>query len=274
MIDIHCHILPGLDDGPELLEEAVGMCRAAVADGVTCMVATPHFKPGTFDFTGPQVSKAIHALTEAVRQIGMDIRILPGAEVTVSPEMSANLTTGGFLTLNRNRYFLVEFSPVSVPAGWDAFLLSFLNKGLVPIIAHPERNAWFIQHPEALASAVQSGVKLQITAMSLTGAFGMEARDMSLRLLRQNLVHVMASDGHSVDFRPPHLSEAVHLAADVVGREQAEALVTTHPLAIIEGRPIPEMQPPLSYMPPASEKRLSWLNWFKRIKDFGFAGST
>jgi protein-tyrosine phosphatase len=270
MIDIHCHILPNLDDGPESLDKAIGMCRTAIADGIKCIVATPHYKPGTFEFTGPRIVEAVNAMKTAIQNIGMDIHILPGAEVTVSPEMSANLKVGGHLTLNHGRYFLAEFSPIAVPAGWDTFLLSFLNAGLTPIIAHPERNAWFIHHPEALAAAVQSGVKLQITAMSLTGGFGIEARDFSVDLLRQNLVHVIASDGHSVDFRPPKLSEAVRLAADLVGRLRAEALVTANPMAIIESRPIPAMEP-VQYMPPVKSHNR---NWFKRLKDFSFAGTS
>ena len=270
MIDIHCHILPGMDDGPESLDEAIDMCRAAAADGVKWIVATPHFKPGTYEFIGPRIVEALNALMAAVKNRGLDIRILPGAEVTVSPEMSANLKTGGYLTLNHGRYFLAEFSPLSVPAGWDTFLVAFLDARLTPIIAHPERNAWFIRHPEALAAAVQSGVKLQITAMSLTGGFGVEARDFSVHLLRQNLVHVIASDGHSADFRPPRLAEAVCLAADVVGRQRAEALVTAIPRAIIEGRPIPAMEP-VEYAPPVKAQSR---NWFKRLRNFSFAGTS
>jgi protein-tyrosine phosphatase len=270
MIDIHCHILPGLDDGPESLDESLDVCRTAAADGVTCIVATPHYKPGTFEFTGPQIIEAVNVLMAAIKSTGLDLRILPGAEVTVSPEMSTNLKMGGHFTLNHGRYFLAEFSPLSVPAGWDTFLLSFLNAGLTPIIAHPERNAWFVNHPDALAAAVQSGVKLQVTAMSLSGGFGSEARDFAINLLRQNLVHVIASDSHSADFRPPRLSEAVRLAADVVGRQQAEALVTTNPRAIIEGRPLPAMEP-AQYAPPTKTQSS---NWFKRLRDFSFAATT
>jgi protein-tyrosine phosphatase len=267
MIDIHCHILPGLDDGPESLDESLDLCRTAAADGVTCIVATPHYKPGTYVFSGPRIIESVNVLMMAVRSAGLDIRILPGAEVTVSPEMSADLERGGHLTLNHGRYFLAEFSPLSVPASWDTFLLSFLNAGLTPIIAHPERNAWFVHHPAALAAAVQRGVKLQVTAMSLTGDFGDASQDFAIDLLRQNLVHVIASDGHSADFRPPRLSEAVGLAADVVGRQRAEALVTVNPLAIIEGRPLPAMEPAQYATPIKAQKT----NWFKRLRNFSFA---
>jgi protein-tyrosine phosphatase len=270
MIDIHCHVLPGMDDGPEFLDKAIDMCRAAEADGVKCIVATPHYKPGTYEFSGSRIVEAVDTLMAAVQNRGLDIRVLPGAEVTVSPEMSANVKAGGYLTLNQGRYFLAEFSPLSVPAGWDAFLLSFIHAGLSPIIAHPERNAWFVHHPDALAAAVQCGVKLQITAMSLAGGFGARARDFSLHLLRQNLVHVIASDSHSADYRPPRLAEAVCIAADVVGRQRAEALVNANPCAIIEGRPIPAMEQP-EYPPPVKAQNR---NWFKRLRDFSFASTS
>ncbi len=267
MIDLHCHILPGLDDGPELLEEAVGMCRTAALDGVKCIVATPHFKPGTFDISGPRILQAIGDLTAAVQNIGLDIRILPGAEVAVSPEIFDAVKPGEWLTLNQGSYFLAEFSALSVPVGWDAFLLSFLNNGLTPIIAHPERNAWFIRHIEALSAAVQRGIRLQITSMSLTGDFGIEARDFCIQLLRRNLVHIMASDAHSANFRPPRLSEALRLAADVVGKQRSEALVIANPLAVINGRPIPDMGPVERAFPLVAAKRK---NWFKRLWNFSF----
>jgi protein-tyrosine phosphatase len=258
MIDIHCHILPGMDDGPETLAEAVAMCRAAAAEGIGTIVAAPHYKPGTYEFTGPGILEAVDILSGELKKQGLAIRILPGAEVTVSPEMKAALTPGGYLMINHGRYFLAEFRPLSVPAHWDAFLLSFLNTGMTPIITHPERNAWFIHHPEALAAAVRSGILVQITAMSITGGFGPEVQDFSLHLLRNNLVHAIASDGHSADLRPPQLADAMALAADVVGRERAEALVTTIPQAIIDSWPIPALEP-MEYNPQTQAQGRNWL---------------
>ncbi len=243
MIDIHCHILPGVDDGPGSLNEALDMCRSAVADGIKTIVATPHFNPGTFEFTGRKVSDTVDILVAAAKDEGMDLRILPGAEVAVSPEMPAHLKQNRHLTLNSSgRYFLAELPPFSVPPAWDAFLLSILSSGLVPIIAHPERNPWFINHPDALSFAVDNGIMVQITAMSITGGLGPEPRDFSAFLLRNNLVHVIATDAHSADFRSPVLSEAAAIAADLIGVESAEALVKSVPEAIIAGRDIPTLR--------------------------------
>jgi protein-tyrosine phosphatase len=261
MIDIHCHILPGMDDGPGSLREALDMCCAAAADGIKTIVATPHFKPGTYDFTDQTVLDSVNLLETAARNEGLDLRILAGAEIAVSPEMPAYLRQGRHLTINNNgRYFLAELPPLSVPPNWEGFLLSLISSGFVPIIAHPERNDWFMNHPDALSLAVSRGIMLQITAMSILGDFGLEVRDFSDYLLSHNLVHAIASDAHSPDFRRPALSEAVRIAADLVGAERAGALVNTVPEAIITGRDIPSLGP-VGYPPPGAQKR----KWFTRL---------
>lgn len=249
MIDIHCHILPGLDDGPQTLEESLSLCRAAANDGVRTIVATPHYKPGTYEWSGAEVLAAISRLSSAVAAAGINLRILPGAEVSVFPELSSQLKAGGPLTLNQGIYFLVEFRPHSIPANSEAFLTSFLDAGLVPVIAHPERNAWFMGHPEVLYPLVRRGVLLQITAASLTGGLGPQARDFSSYLLRHDLAHVIASDAHDLSDRPAALSRAVSLAADLVGEERAVTMVTTVPEAIIAGRRRMVIQPVESVLP-------------------------
>lgn len=262
MIDIHCHILPGVDDGPSTLRESLEMCRAAAADGIRTIVATPHFIPGTDEFTSRKVLDAVHVLETAAREEGLELRIMPGAEFAFSPEMPAQLTQGRHFTLNNNgRYFLTELPPFSVPPNWDGFLVSLVSLGYAPIIAHPERNDWFMSHPEALASAIDRGILVQITAMSIVGGFGLEVRDFSMFLLRHNLVHAIATDAHSADFRLPVLSEAVGLAADLVGMERAEALVKSVPEAIISGRDVPCLGPAGYAYPARGQKR----GWFRRL---------
>ena len=268
MIDLHCHVLPGIDDGPDSIEESVGMCRVAVQDGVTCIVATPHLKPGAFDVSAVRILEAIRDLTTAIRNAGLDIRVLPGTEVSVSPEIAGVVTPGAWVALNGSNYFLAEFSALSMPVGWEAFLLSFMDRGVTPIIAHPERNAWFVRHIDALSAVVQRGVRLQITAMSLTGGFGVAARDFCIALLQRNLVHFIASDAHSEEFRPPRLSEAVRLAADIVGKRRAEALVGANPRAVIENRPLPDMEAVDFTSPDSGAIRE---NWFKRLWKFSVA---
>ncbi len=264
MIDLHCHILPGMDDGPATTEEALAMCRAAAADGIRTIVATPHFKPGTHQWTGDDLSRAVELLNSELRSRGIPVGILPAAEVAVFPELLSVLARERFLTINNSIYFLLEFRPYAVPAAWEAFLQSFLDAGMVPIIAHPERNAWFMSHPGALMSAVRRGVMVQITAAGITGGLGPEVRAFSVRLLSHDMVHIIASDAHSPDLRPPLLADAVSLAADLIGTEKAHAMVTTTPAAVIAGRRIhlPESK---GYAPTDGPNR-GWLERLVRRK--------
>jgi protein-tyrosine phosphatase len=237
MIDLHCHILPGIDDGPETIDEAVDMCRIASADGIKTIVATPHFNPGIYENSSEKVFSLIDKLGAKAKEKGIDVRILPGADIAVTPELPAYLKKEEYLTINRTgRYFLAEFPAASAPPGWDMFLLSFLNSGTIPVITHPERNSWFLEHPDALYDVVKKGVMVQVTAMSITGDLGEDIQEFSIYLLKHNLVHVIASDAHSAAYRLPLLSHAVRMAGDVIGKEKAYSLVTSIPAAIIEGR--------------------------------------
>lgn len=261
MIDLHCHILPGLDDGPRTMDEALAMCRMAAADGITCIVATPHVKPGTFEADGPRIREAAAALSAALKAEGLPLILRTGAEITVTPELAGHLPG---LTLNGGPYFLAEFPPSAVPTGWDCFLLAFLSDGRIPIIAHPERNAWFLNHPEALFAAADAGLKIQITAASLLGRFGAAAQDFSKRLLISGRVHILASDAHSTAFRPPLLSEAAAKAAALIGRPRALALVTKNPAAVLNGRPLP-------FTRPVSAKQPFFKLCLQRLKDYCLA---
>ena len=237
MIDLHCHILPGIDDGPETIDEAVDMCRIALVDGIKTIVATPHFNPGIYENSSEKVFSLINKLGAKAKEKGIDVRILPGADIAVTPELPAYLKKEEYLTINRTgRYFLAEFPAASPPPGWDMFLLYFLNSGTIPVITHPERNAWFLEHPDALHAVVKKGVMVQVTAMSITGDLGEDIQKFSIYLLKHNLAHVIATDAHSSAYRQPLLSHAVRMAGDVIGKEKAYAFVTSIPAAIIEGR--------------------------------------
>jgi len=239
MIDLHCHILPGIDDGPETTDESMEMCRMAASDGIETIVVTPHFSPGIRKYIPGEITGLIDTLTEQLAKEGVGIRLLPGADITITPELLNHLKSEKYLTINKNgRYFLAEFPSNMVPPNWDAFLLSFLCSDMIPIITHPERNLWFLNNPEALYQIVSKGVMVQITAMSITGGFGADAREFCAFLLEHNLVHVIATDAHSTTYRPPLLKEAVNQAADIVGKERAISLVSSIPAAIIEGNTV------------------------------------
>jgi protein-tyrosine phosphatase len=244
LIDIHCHILPGLDDGPETIEESLAMCRIASEDGITAIVATPHFKPGVYSAISQEVFEKTAQLQEAADREGLKVRIVPGADVAVTPELPGHLRSIGHLSINRAmRYFLAELPPDSVPPRWEDFLLSIRRSGIVPILTHPERNPWFLRHSDALYQYVRSGGMVQLTGMSLTEGSPEEVKAYCLFLLKNNLAHVIASDGHSPVERRPVLSAARAVAESVLGKEHARRLVVDNPLAIIEGRPVQLAEP-------------------------------
>jgi protein-tyrosine phosphatase len=260
MIDLHCHILPGLDDGPETVDEAVEMCLIAHKDGIRTIVATPHFRPGRYDYSEEAVISALEGLRSEVARRGIDLKILAGADVTVTPELPLHLSMRRGLTINNaGRYFLAELPNGAVPARWDQYLLSMTSRGFSPILTHPERNGWFLSHRDALYPFVSAGGLVQITAKSITGGAREDVREYCHFLLRRNLVQVIATDAHSLDQRPPVLSEAVKTAADIIGETSAFRLVRDNPRAIIEGRTF-EVPEPVMRVP---EKR----KWYQRILD-------
>lgn len=258
MIDLHCHILPGIDDGPSTLAESIEMCRIAAADGIKTIVATPHFRPGTYDCD--DVGKHTAALQKEILSRGIDLTILAGADVSVTPELVYHVEEDRRLTINgTGRYVLAELPHEVVPLGWERFLLSLRVKGITPILTHPERGRWFLNHPEALVSFVLAGGLVQITAMSVTGSVGYDVREYCNFLLRRNLVHVIASDAHSADKRSPVLSGAVKAAAVIVGEANAYKLVRDNPQAIIDGKPIDAPEPVMM----VAKKR----SWFQKVLD-------
>lgn len=261
MIDLHCHILPGIDDGPETIDEAVEMCRIAHADGIRTIVATPHFRPGRYERSEEAVSNALERLRSEVARCKIDIMILAGADVTVTPELPLHLSQRRRLTINNEgRYFLAELPNGAVPAKWDHYLLSLIPRGFSAILTHPERNGWFLSHRDALYPFVHGGGLVQITAMSLTGEVGEAVRTYTHYILKQGLAHIIATDAHSADQRKPLLSGAVEAAASIIGKDAALRMVQDNPRAIIEGRR-PDVAMPEQVVVP----RRTWIERLLRV---------
>jgi len=182
-----------------------------------------------FDVNSKNSINPINAVTE--------FQILPGADVHFSSEMPRLCENGGIVTVNdKGRYLMVEFDFQGIPYHAEEVLFRLMAKGIIPIITHPERNLEIGQKPQRYGEMIRMGCLGQVTAMSLTGGFGSGVRRTAERLLKHRLVHVIASDTHSIDARPPILSTAVRAAEKIVGNEEARRMVTEYPQAIIEGR--------------------------------------
>jgi protein-tyrosine phosphatase len=231
MIDTHCHILPAIDDGPFKIEDSLEMGRIAVADGIRCIVATPHVKGNIHP--SAHIRDGVARLNAALLKEGIALKILPGAEAsaTLNTEILKNYT------LNGTDYILLEFPHSHLPQNAGEIIFNALVAGLKPIITHPERNPSIVHRPELLFDLVEAGALVQIIAESLTGGFGPEARECARYLLKKKVVHFLATDAHSPRQRRPVLSQGVEAAAKIVGNSAARRLVTTNPAALIAGKP-------------------------------------
>jgi len=234
VIDLHCHLLPGVDDGAADIAESLAMARIAVADGIRIVACTPHISPGVYDNNGPGIRDAVEELAAALFDNGIDLYLLAGADVHLAPNMVEGLKNGRILTLAESRYFLFEPPHHIVPPRLEEVAAELLAAGYVPILTHPERLSWIDAHYASIRRLFAAGVWMQITANSMTGAFGKAPRYWADRMLDEGIVHIIATDAHSTGRRRPVLSAARAAAAARLGEAEADRLCETRPLGIIK----------------------------------------
>jgi protein-tyrosine phosphatase len=235
LIDIHSHIIPGVDDGAKTLDESFEMLRIAAQHGTTDIVATPHASV-EFHFDFDHVCKLLADLREGA---GGVIRLHRGCDfhLTYDNIHDAMLHPSKY-TVNGKKYLLVEFSDLVIFRTTDQVFDEFLAKGIVPIVTHPERNPLLRQRLDQLKGWVAAGVLMQVTAQSLTGFWGSQAQSFSQTLLEEGMAHVFASDAHDPERRPPILIDAYEEVADRYGKEAAEQMFVETPRAVIQGQPV------------------------------------
>ena len=233
MIDLHCHILPGIDDGAADLSVSLEMARAFVADGVSMVACTPHILPGLYHNNGAQIRAATAQLQNVLNQEGIPLQLATGSDNHMVPDFLAQLRSGHLLSLANSRYVLVEPPHHVAPPRLEEFFFNFLVADHVPILTHPERLTWISSHYESVRRLVRAGVWMQITAGSLAGSFGRNARYWGERLIDEGCVHIIATDAHDVTRRPPNLSQGRELAAKRVGDTEAQHLVVTRPRGVL-----------------------------------------
>ena len=243
MIDIHSHILPGLDDGAAEEGESLEMARIAVSDGVTTMIATPHYDHPHFGTDVARADAARARLIQLLERDGIPLRIEPGGEITLSAHTRDSLGAGRLPLLAAGPYFLLELSDPPPPR-FEHELFEMRLRGYHPILAHVERERTFQQSPELLHRLVSQGALCQVTAMSVTGRFGRRAERAARAFLERRLVHFIGSDAHGSGRRPPGLRAAVAIAASILGgHEAAMALVDGNPAHVLRGDEL-EVEPP------------------------------
>jgi protein-tyrosine phosphatase len=253
LVDLHCHILPGVDDGPVNLDFSVAMAGRAADAGINVIVATPHVRSD--HRTDPHgIAAAVDELNEALADAELDVQVLPGAEVSLQKASELDDATLSTLCLGAGRYLLVESPYRSIDVDLEGILWDLQARDLAPVLAHPERCPIFQRDPDRLARLVNGGVLCSITAASIAGGFGTTVRRFAIDLLYDGLVHNVASDAHDHLHRPPDLLGAFESAeAELPGiGAQASWFTVTAPVAIVTGRdalpprPDPPPRPPTS----------------------------
>jgi protein-tyrosine phosphatase len=255
-VDIHCHLLPGVDDGPSGWEETLPMAEIAAADCVSTIVATPH-QLGIYAANhGDEIRVLAGCLQSRLDERGIPLRVLPGADIRIEPGLIAKIHSGEVVTLaDQGRHVLLEL-PHEVYLPLDRLLADFQAEGLTGILSHPERNAGIAARPGVVKSLVDQGCLIQITAGALSGGLGTRVRQVAESLVKQGLVHFVATDAHSPRFRPPVLSRAFRRVAEIAGRDAAVEMFCRNPGAVVSGREI---------IPGARKgsksRRVAWLPW-------------
>jgi protein-tyrosine phosphatase len=242
MIDLHCHILPGIDDGAQSLSDSLDMARKAVEQGIHTIVATPHHLNNSYVNPKHQILDRVEELNQLLQKENIDVKILPGQEVRVHGEMIEGYTMGEILTVNHTPYVLVEFPSNHVPRYTEKLFYDLQMKGLIPVIVHPERNREIIERSDILYQLVKKGALTQITAASVCGDFGKKIKTFSLQLIEANLTHFIASDAHNTNNRTFKMSDAFGIIEKKYGMDMVYYFEENAAL-IIEGKHVYKEDP-------------------------------
>ena len=238
MIDLHCHYLPGIDDGAQTLEESLDLARAAVAAGITTAVMTPHVHPGRYENSGTSIKKLCVAFQRVLEHKGIALDIRAGGEVRISADIMPMIDAGEIPFLGSvagYRIMLLEFPHSHLILGADKLVDWLLARRIRPLIAHPERNKDVMRNIDKIEPLVKMGCMLQLTGASIIGEFGKPAQECAKKLLERNWVTVVATDAHNLRHRPPNLDRAHAALTEMGGESFARELTTDMPAKIVAG---------------------------------------
>ncbi|MFL5587635.1 MAG: tyrosine-protein phosphatase [Ktedonobacteraceae bacterium] len=237
MIDTHLHILPGVDDGPETMEESVALARVLVQEGIYSAIATPHYNDQFVQRSAAEIKERVNELQQVLDRQGILLRLFAGHEALIKPGLVGDIQTGRLATLNGSRYLLLELWNQSWLPETDRVIFELRASGITPILAHPERYRVFHKELERLESLLRQGVLVQITASSLVGMQGRTAQRTAETLLKRGLVHFIASDAHGLHRRPPAIAQGLYQAVQLIGQVKTQQLIEGWPMVIINNVP-------------------------------------
>ncbi len=236
MIDLHCHLLPAIDDGAQTMDEALELARIAVADGITHSVMTPHVHPGRYENRLSNIEAACETFREALREAAIPLKISAGGEVRISAEIIDMLEQGSLPLMHSEKgekTLLLEFPHDRITPGTENLIVFLLEQGITPMVAHPERNKDVMRNPKAINPFVEAGCLLQLTAASVAGDFGRPPKKCAEQLLKVHAESILlATDAHNSQYRPPKLEPGRKAAEKLVGESTSWEMVTTRPAKI------------------------------------------
>ena len=236
MIDTHVHILPGVDDGPETIEESLALAHALVQEGIRCAVATPHYNDEFPQRPAAEIRWRVDALQQELDRHGIPLRLFAGHEALIKPGLVEDIQAGRLATLNGSRYLLLELWNTTWLPQTERVIFDLRVHGIVPILAHPERYRAIQKDPDRLAALQRQGVLAQLTASSLIGMQGNTTRRCAEFLLKKGLISCIASDAHGSHRRPPGVVAGLQRATELLGQRHVYQMVETWPTAIINNQ--------------------------------------
>lgn len=243
MIDIHCHILPNVDDGSESLEESIAMAKIAESEGITKIVNTSHCH---FDFKykkGNELKLELEKFNQVLKEENINIEVLLGNELYYTSDLIERFNELDFFSMNNSKYILMEFSPINFPKNIEDVIYEIKIRGYIPIIAHAERYKQVQEDVNIVLDCIKEGALIQVNASSILGKNGEKAEDTSKKLLDNNMVHFVATDAHSSNRRRPLIKDSYNYILKNYGKEVSEKLFIENPTAVIENRDISILNP-------------------------------
>src|SRR5947209_557093 len=233
MIDTHLHILPGVDDGPETIQESLTLARTLLQEGIQPATATPQYNDEFRQRSVAEIRERVYHLQQELDHHGIPLRLFAGHEALIKAGLPEDIQDGRLATLNGSSYLLLELWNSTWLPETERVIFELRAHGIIPIVAHPERYRAIQQDPRRLATLLQQGALAQLTASSLAGMQGNTTRRCAETLLKQGLIHCIASDAHGLQRRPPGVIRGLERAMELVGQVRVDQLIEAQPAAIL-----------------------------------------
>ena len=258
-VDIHCHLLPGIDDGASDLQESLAMAQMSLDQGVDTIVVTPHQCGAFAHNSGDDIRQRTAELQEHLDTAGLPLRVLPGADVRIEDDLVEQLSSGNVLSLGDHGCHVLLELPHEIYFPLEPVLEGLRRLGMVGILSHPERNGGLLQRPTLINELIKSGCLMQVTAGSFLGAFGKASQAMAEQMAREGAIHFVSTDAHGPKSRRPRMRDAYQVVEKIVGPKAATLWCREFPKAVAEGRDVP-----CGFVKVESKRSSAWSFWGRK----------